>query len=69
MVVSALDVRNPKPHAEPLEKVLRAFGLHPGEAAYVGDSSVDRGKRPERPTFRLSPSAIPHSKRTFISVI
>ncbi len=41
MVVSALDVRNPKPHAEPLEKVLRAFGLHPGEAAYVGDSSVD----------------------------
>ncbi|WP_051184494.1 HAD family hydrolase [Desulfatiglans anilini] len=41
LVVSSLDVINPKPHPEPLLKILQAFDLEPGMAAYVGDSTVD----------------------------
>ena len=41
IVVSSLDVRNPKPHPESLLKILGFFGIKPDEALYVGDSIVD----------------------------
>ncbi len=41
IVVSSLDVKNPKPHPEPLLKILDFFGIDPLESLYVGDSSVD----------------------------
>jgi len=42
MVVTALDVRNPKPHAEAVAKILDAFHLQREEAIFVGDSQIDR---------------------------
>ena len=41
MVVTSLDVTRPKPHPEPLQKILGHFGLDPEKALYVGDSGVD----------------------------
>lgn len=41
-VVSALDVQRPKPHPEPLHKVLSYFQIAPEEAFYIGDSEVDQ---------------------------
>lgn len=41
IVVSSLDVKNPKPHPESLFKILRFFSIHPQQALYVGDSAVD----------------------------
>jgi HAD superfamily hydrolase (TIGR01549 family) len=41
MVVTSLDVTRPKPHPEPLQKILDHFGLGSREALYVGDSVVD----------------------------
>jgi HAD superfamily hydrolase (TIGR01549 family) len=40
-VVSALDVRFPKPNPEPLQKILTHFQIAPQEALYVGDSELD----------------------------
>jgi HAD superfamily hydrolase (TIGR01509 family) len=40
-VVSALDVKFPKPNPEPLIKVLRHFKITPQQAIYVGDSELD----------------------------
>ena len=42
MVVTALDVQRPKPHAEGLIKILDHFALSAAEAVYIGDSMVDR---------------------------
>jgi phosphoglycolate phosphatase-like HAD superfamily hydrolase len=42
IVMTALKVTNPKPHPEPLLKVLAHFRIAPGEALFVGDSEVDR---------------------------
>ncbi len=42
VVITALRVINPKPHPEPLLKVLEHYGIGPGEALFVGDSEVDR---------------------------
>jgi len=42
MVVTALDVKNPKPHPESIEKVLRQFNLKKDEVVFVGDSEVDQ---------------------------
>ena len=42
MVVTALDVKNPKPHPESVEKILGAFQLNREEAVFVGDSEVDQ---------------------------
>ena len=42
MVVTALDVKNPKPHAESVTKILDAFHLQREEAIFVGDSQIDR---------------------------
>jgi phosphoglycolate phosphatase len=41
IVVSSLDVENPKPHPEPLLKILDFFKLNPDQVFYVGDSGVD----------------------------
>ena len=40
-VISALDVRHPKPHPEPLLKILDLFAVNRDEVIYVGDSGVD----------------------------
>ncbi len=42
MVVSALDVQNPKPHPEPILKIINHFGISGHEAIYIGDSEVDQ---------------------------
>lgn len=41
IVVSSLDVQNPKPHPESVFKILDFFGLGPDRCFYVGDSEVD----------------------------
>lgn len=41
LVVSALDVKRPKPHPESFWRILEHFGLKPAEAIYIGDSKVD----------------------------
>jgi len=40
-VMTAAKVANPKPHPEPLLKVLEHFGIEPGEALFIGDGEVD----------------------------
>ena len=40
-VMTAGKVANPKPHPEPLLKILDHYGLAPGQALFVGDSEVD----------------------------
>ena len=42
LVVTALDVEQPKPHAEGLVKILDFFQVSAKEAIYIGDSMVDR---------------------------
>lgn len=42
LVVSCLDVPNPKPHPDPLLKVIDHFKLIPQQAVYIGDSSIDQ---------------------------
>jgi HAD superfamily hydrolase (TIGR01509 family) len=42
MVVTALDVKNPKPHPESIEKIVQAFNLNKEQAVFVGDSEVDQ---------------------------
>ena len=42
MVVTALDVKNPKPHPESIEKIIAALRLKKEEAVFVGDSDVDK---------------------------
>ena len=42
MVVTALDVRNPKPHREAIDKIVEAFRLDRGKTILVGDSLNDQ---------------------------
>jgi len=42
MVVTALDVKNPKPNPESVEKILTALKIDREQTLYVGDSEVDR---------------------------
>jgi phosphoglycolate phosphatase len=42
-VVSASDVRFPKPHPELMERVFTIFDASPEEVLYIGDSRVDEG--------------------------
>jgi HAD superfamily hydrolase (TIGR01549 family) len=42
LVVTAKDVSNPKPHPEPLNKVLQHFNCAPDDAIYIGDSELDQ---------------------------
>jgi len=41
-VVTALDVKNPKPHPESIEKIIRELNLDKEETVFVGDSEVDQ---------------------------
>jgi len=41
IVVSSLDVKNPKPHPETIFKILNFFRIEPHECLYVGDSEID----------------------------
>jgi phosphoglycolate phosphatase len=41
IVVSSLDVENPKPHPESIHKILDFFDIGPDRAVYVGDSLID----------------------------
>ena len=40
-VMTAAQVTHPKPHPEPLQKVLDYFGAEPKEALFIGDGEVD----------------------------
>jgi HAD superfamily hydrolase (TIGR01509 family) len=42
MVVTALDVKKPKPHPESIEKILKTFNLKREEAVFIGDSELDQ---------------------------
>jgi HAD superfamily hydrolase (TIGR01549 family) len=42
MVVTALDVKNPKPHPESVEKIIETLHLNREETVFVGDSEVDQ---------------------------
>lgn len=42
VVVSCLDVPHPKPHPDPLLKVVEHFDLTPQQAVYIGDSQLDQ---------------------------
>jgi HAD superfamily hydrolase (TIGR01509 family) len=42
MVVTALDVQNPKPHPESVERIIQKFHLNKDETVFVGDSEVDQ---------------------------
>jgi len=42
MVVTALDVKNPKPHPESVEMILQKLNLDKEETIFVGDSEVDQ---------------------------
>jgi phosphoglycolate phosphatase len=41
LVVTALDVANPKPHPDQLNKILDHFALTPDQAVFIGDSELD----------------------------
>ena len=41
IVVSSLDVENPKPHPESIFKILDFYDIGPRQSLYVGDSEVD----------------------------
>ncbi|HPX61945.1 MAG TPA: HAD family hydrolase [Deltaproteobacteria bacterium] len=41
-IMTAGKVANPKPHPEPLLKILEHYGVAPCEALFVGDAEVDR---------------------------
>ncbi|MDD2367257.1 MAG: HAD family hydrolase [Desulfuromonadaceae bacterium] len=40
-VMTASQVKHPKPHPEPLLKVIDYFGIKPAEAIFIGDGEVD----------------------------
>jgi len=42
MVVTALDVKHPKPHPESIERIVKALNVNREEILYVGDSEVDQ---------------------------
>lgn len=41
LIVSASDVEHPKPHPDPLIKILRYFKIEPSHLIYIGDSELD----------------------------
>jgi phosphoglycolate phosphatase len=42
MVVTSADVTRPKPDPEGALRILGSLGIHPDEAVFIGDSSVDQ---------------------------
>lgn len=41
LVVTSMDILRPKPHPDPLLKILEYFDIEPHQALYIGDSQVD----------------------------
>jgi phosphoglycolate phosphatase len=41
LVVTALDVRHPKPYPDQLQVILEHFGIAPDRMIYIGDSALD----------------------------
>jgi len=41
IVVTSLDVKRPKPHPDPIIKILDHFDVKPDNLIYIGDSSLD----------------------------
>jgi len=41
LVMTAMDVANPKPHPEALHRILAHFGVRPEEGIFIGDSMID----------------------------
>ena len=41
IVVSALDVKQPKPHPEQLEQIMWQYRIDPAQMIYIGDSKLD----------------------------
>jgi phosphoglycolate phosphatase len=41
LVITALDVKNPKPHPESIEKIMETFRVGRRETVFVGDSEID----------------------------
>jgi phosphoglycolate phosphatase len=41
LVITALDVKNPKPHPESIEKIIETFHVERRETIFVGDSEID----------------------------
>lgn len=42
LVVSSSDVERPKPHPDPLIRILEYFSIEPNKALYIGDSELDQ---------------------------
>jgi phosphoglycolate phosphatase len=42
LVITALDVKDPKPHPESIEKIRETFRVGKKETVFVGDSEIDR---------------------------
>ena len=42
LVITALDVKNPKPHPESIEKILEIFHVEKNETVFLGDSEIDK---------------------------
>jgi HAD superfamily hydrolase (TIGR01509 family) len=42
LVITALDVKDPKPHPESIEKILETFRVGKNETVFVGDSEIDK---------------------------
>jgi HAD superfamily hydrolase (TIGR01549 family) len=41
LIVCSHDVDHPKPHPDQLIRILKYFGIEPGDSLYVGDSELD----------------------------
>ncbi len=41
VIIGLEDVKNPKPHPEPVLTALERLGVEPGRAVYVGDTDID----------------------------
>ena len=42
LVITALDVKNPKPHPESIEKIIETFQVERTQTIFVGDSEIDK---------------------------
>jgi phosphoglycolate phosphatase len=41
IIISSLDVKNPKPYPDQLIKIMEFFDINPPQAFYIGDSNMD----------------------------
>jgi HAD superfamily hydrolase (TIGR01509 family) len=42
LVITSIDVRNPKPHPESIEKIIETFHVERKQTVFVGDSEIDQ---------------------------